>query len=69
MSKSLTTTIETPVPTGLLKHAQKLVDVGWFGSLDEVVVDALRRFLESHRQELMEEFIRQDAVSGFSGTD
>ena len=64
MYEAQTTTIETPIPTGLLKQAQRLVDVGWFSSLDEVVVDALRRFLESHRQELMEEFIRQDVEWG-----
>ncbi len=49
MYEAQTTTIETPIPTGLLKQAQRLVDVGWFSSLDEVVVDALRRFPESHR--------------------
>ena len=64
MYEAQTTTIETPIPTRLLRQAQKLVAVGWFSSLDEVVVDALRRFLESHRQELMEEFIRQDVEWG-----
>ena len=69
MSASQTTTIQTEVPHGLLKQAQDLVDAGWFRSLDEVVLDALRRFLEAHREELMEEFIRQDVAWGLSGDD
>jgi len=53
----------------LLTQAQKLVETGWFASLDEVVVDALRRFLETHRLELMEEFIRQDIDWGLQGNE
>lgn len=69
MGTSQTTTIQTDVPHGLLKQAQDLVDAGWFRSVDEVVLDALRRFLEAHREELMEEFIRQDVAWGLSGDD
>ena len=69
INETQTTTIQTDVPTGLLTEAQNLVDAGWFRSLDEIVIDALRRFLESHRAELMEEFIRQDVEWGLSGND
>jgi hypothetical protein len=41
----------------------------WFRSLDDIIIDALRRFLEAHRSELMEEFIRQDVDWGLSGKD
>jgi Arc/MetJ-type ribon-helix-helix transcriptional regulator len=69
MHEVQTTTVQTEVPLGLLTQAQKLVEAGWFRSVDEVILDALRRFLESHRVELMEEFIRQDIEWGLNGND
>lgn len=33
------------------------------------VLDALRRFLESHREELMEDSIRQDLEWGLTGDE
>ncbi len=69
MAEVQTTTIQTEVPIGLLTQAQKLVETGWFRNLDEVVVDALRRFLETHRLELMEEFVREDIEWGLHGDE
>ncbi len=69
MAEAQTTTIQTKIPVGLFVQAQKLVETGWFGSLDEVVVDALRRYLETHRLELMDEFIRQDIEWGLHGNE
>jgi len=66
---SQTTIIQTEVPTGLLSQAQHLIETGWFRSLDELMLDALRRFLESHRTELMEDFVRQDVEWGLNGDD
>jgi hypothetical protein len=48
---------------------QALVAAGWFRSLDEIVVDAIRRYVESHRGELMDELIREDVEWGLRGTD
>ena len=67
MAKTNTTLLQTEVPTELLKEAQQLVEAGWFRSLDEVMLDALRRFLESHRTDLMESFIREDVEWGLQG--
>jgi len=61
-----TATLETEVSQRLLGEMQALVTAGWFRSLDEIVVDALRRFIESHRGELMDEQIREDVLSGCS---
>ncbi len=69
MDKIQTTTIQTEVPIGLFTEAQNLVEAGWFRSLDDIILDALRRFLESHRVELMEEFIRQDVEWGLYGDE
>lgn len=57
MTEKQTTLIQTEVPLALLTQAQDLVAAGWFRNVDELVLDALRRFLESHRAELMEKFI------------
>jgi Arc/MetJ-type ribon-helix-helix transcriptional regulator len=64
-----TATLEAEVPQRLLGEMQELVTAGWFRSLDEIVVDALRRFVESHRGELMDEQIREDVEWGLRGAD
>lgn len=64
-----TTTIQTEVPLGMFTAAQHLVEAGWFRSLDELILDALRRFLESHQAELIEEFIRHDVDWGLTGDE
>ena len=69
MGSKETTLVQTEVPAGLVSQAKKLVESGWFKNLDEVFLDALRRYLESHREELMEEFIQQDVEWGLSGDE
>jgi Arc/MetJ-type ribon-helix-helix transcriptional regulator len=64
-----TATLESEVPQRLLGEMQALVAAGWFRSLDEIVVDALRRFVESHRGELMDELIQEDVEWGLRGSD
>ncbi len=64
-----TKTVRTEIPVGLLTQAQDLVEAGWFRNLDDLMLNALRRFLESHRGELMEEFIRQDVEWGLTGNE
>ncbi len=61
--------LQTEVPIRLLAELQSLVDAGWFRSVDEVVLDALRRFLDSHREDLMRGLIREDVEWGFRGVD
>ncbi len=62
-------TIQTKVPGRLLMEMQMLVETGWFRSLDELMLDALRRFVESHRSELLERFIREDIEWGLRGDE
>ena len=69
MSKPQTTTMRTEIPVNLMTQAQQLVDGGWFCSLDELCTLALRRFLESHREDLMETYIRQDVKWGLRGDE
>jgi Arc/MetJ-type ribon-helix-helix transcriptional regulator len=59
-----TTSMQTEVPTSLIAQAQRLIDAGWFSSMDDIMLSALRRFLDSHREDLMEDYIRQDVEWG-----
>ena len=65
------TTIQPELPDELVSQARSLVDVdqGWAGDFDELLTDALRRYLESHSSELTESFIQQDVAWGLSGRE
>ena len=69
MGEMQTATIQTDVPVGLLAEMQMLVEAGWFRDLDDLMLDALRRFVQSHRAELMERFIRDDLEWGLHGDE
>ncbi|MBK8904580.1 MAG: CopG family transcriptional regulator [Anaerolineaceae bacterium] len=63
------TVVQTEIPDRLLVQAQTLVATGLFRDLNELMLDALRRFLESHQADLMEAFIRQDVEWGLTGEE
>ncbi len=67
MSEQQIATVEARLPSQLLTEANVLVQKGWFGSVDEVIADALRRFLESHRDEVMAQFVKEDVEWGLRG--
>ena len=67
MNPSPTRSIRMKVPSGLISQVQKLAEAGWFRDIGEIVLDALHRFLEAHREELMEDFICQDIDWGLAG--
>ena len=62
-------TIQTEIPENLYKSAVALAQQGWFRSEKEVISEAIRRFLESHRPELMDKFIREDIEWGLHGDE
>ena len=63
------TTIHAHIPDQLAQQAQALVKRGWVGNLDELIAESLRRYLESHREELTEGFIREDVEWGLKDGD
>ena len=69
MNNAQTAMIQTEIPVALLAQVEDLVNQGWFRSIDDVMLDALRRYLESHRTDLMETFIRQDVAWGLTGNE
>ena len=62
-------TMQTEVPEQLYKKAQVLVKEGWFRDEKEIFSEAIRRFLDTHRPDLMEKFIREDVEWGLRGQD
>lgn len=63
------TRLEAELPAQLVAEMQVLVDDGWFRNRDEILAEALRRYLESHRPQLAERFARADAEWGLHGRD
>jgi Arc/MetJ-type ribon-helix-helix transcriptional regulator len=62
-------TIQTEIPEQLYKKALSLVKEGWFRDEKDVFSEAIRRFLDTHRPELMGKFIRDDVEWGLHGHD
>ena len=59
--------VQVEIPEELYKEAESLVKEGWFRDEAEIVSEALRRFLDAHRPDLMEKFIRDDVEWGLHG--
>jgi hypothetical protein len=55
-------------PDQLHEQLQALVTAGWVKDANQATVEALRRFVESHRPGLIEEQIRKDVNWGLHGT-
>ena len=60
-------TVEAKIPDRLDRAIDSLVEKGWFSTRDEVVQEAIRRFLDAHRPELLEKFVREDVEWGLRG--
>lgn len=64
-----TVTIKADIPDRLVSEMQALVEAGWFHDLNDLVLEALRRLLDTHRPELMERFVRKDIEWGLAGKE
>jgi Arc/MetJ-type ribon-helix-helix transcriptional regulator len=62
-------TMQTKVPEELYKKATAMVEDGWFRDEQDIFLEAIRRFLDSHRPELMQKFIHDDVDWGLKGND
>ena len=62
-------TIQIEIPEQLYRQLHSLVAEGWFHDEGELLREALRRFLETHRPDLIEQFIREDVKWGLHGED
>jgi Arc/MetJ-type ribon-helix-helix transcriptional regulator len=62
-------TIQMTLPPQLYQQIRTLVAEGWFRDESDLLFEALRRFLDVRRPELMEEFIREDVEWGLYGEE
>jgi hypothetical protein len=65
----MTIIIQAELPEELFRQAQAYVQEGWVADFNELLTDALRRYLESHPAPLTETFIREDLEWGLRGRD
>ena len=61
--------LQAELPDKLYEQIKLLIDSGWFQDENSVIAEALRRFLETHKPELMEKFIKEDIEWGLRGKD
>jgi Arc/MetJ-type ribon-helix-helix transcriptional regulator len=59
--------LDIKIPDKVNREIDALVERGWFLNRDQVVQEAIRRFLDAHRPELMDKFIREDVEWGLRG--
>lgn len=59
--------IQTEVPERLVQQANRLVEHGWANNMQELIVESLRRYLESHPESLQEQFLLDDVEWGLRG--
>jgi Arc/MetJ-type ribon-helix-helix transcriptional regulator len=59
--------IQVDIPDQIYRQMENLVEEGWFRNCQDIVDQALRRFLETHQPDLMERFIREDVDWGLRG--
>lgn len=64
-----TKTVKAEIPIQLVDQMESLIDEGWFSDANGLIVDALRRFLETHRPELMDQYIWKDVEWGLRGDE
>lgn len=63
----MATTVQVTLPEELVSKARQFVAEGWAADFDNLMAEALRRYLESHEPELTEAFIREDVEWGLHG--
>lgn len=61
--------IQAQLPPELMARALSFVEEGWASNLDELLVESLRRFLESHSSRMTESFVLSDVQWGLHGND
>lgn len=62
-------TVQAELPEKFNGQIKALIDEGWFTNEKDVITEALRRFLETHKPGLMAKFVREDVEWGLYGKD
>jgi len=62
-------TLTIEISPRLEENILQFVSTGWFKNIEGLVEEALRRYLESHTVDLMEQFIQEDIEWGLYGDE
>lgn len=62
-------TLSVDCPDGLAEQLQRLVREGWVADEQQALLEALRRFVDAHRPELIESQVGADVRWGLHGRD
>ena len=65
----MSTVIQAELPPELLAQARAFVEEGWATDVNELLAEALRRYLESHSSQLTASFISKDVAWGLNGNE
>jgi predicted transcriptional regulator len=65
----MSTLIQANITDQLERQAQQMVDHGLATSMEFVVTESLRRYLESHQEALVQQFVQEDVRWGLGGND
>jgi Arc/MetJ-type ribon-helix-helix transcriptional regulator len=69
LPETTTVTLETHLPANLHQEVERLVDVGWYNDTNDVLLEALRRFLNTHRVDVLERHVHEDVEWGLYGRE
>ena len=62
-------TLTIECPDSLVDRLERLVQAGWVVDQQQAMIEALRRFLDSHRPEIIESQVLADVEWGLHGND
>jgi len=63
----ITTTVK--LPARLAEQVKTHIQQGWSTDLNSLIVEALRRYMETHQGELIERFVKEDVEWGLKGDE
>lgn len=63
------TIVQAELPPELTEQAMNFVKEGWASNFNDLLADALRRFLESHSARVTEAMVLSDVQWGLHGKD
>jgi len=61
------THIHAELPEELVAKAAAFVERGWAQDMDQLLAEALQRYLDTHSERLTEAFVREDVAWGLHG--
>ena len=63
------TTIGVQLPQQLERGVRELVSQGWFTDEAELIREAIRRYLDSHENDVVDRFFKEDIEWGLNGNE